>query len=68
MADDHIDDATSTQVQHVPDTDHDGRAYAQRTHQPHMAEVDENGLFKRPEREYRYDRAQREQEHGYQKI
>lgn len=68
LADDHVDDAAPPQVQHVPDADHDGRADAQRPDHPHVAEVGEHGVVERPEREHRYDRAQREQEHGHQEI
>lgn len=68
LADDHVDDAASTQVQYVSDSDHDGRTDAQRTYHPHVTQVGENGVVKRSERKHRYDGTQREQEHGYQKI
>jgi len=68
LADDHVDDTASTQVQHVSNTDHDGRTDAQRTDHPHVAQVGENGVIERSKRKHRYDGAQREQKHGYQKI
>lgn len=68
LTNDHVDDASPAQVQHVPDADHDGRTDAQWTDHVHVAQVGENRVFERPEREHRYDGAQREQEHGYQKI
>jgi len=68
LTDDHVDDATPSQVQHVPDANHDGRTDAQRSDHPHVAQVGEHGVVVRPEREHRYDGAQCEQEHGYQEI
>lgn len=68
LTDDHVDDASPAQVQHVPDADHDGGTDAQRADHVHVAQVGEHGVVERPEREHRYDGAQREQEHGYQEI
>lgn len=68
LTDNHVDDASPAQVQHVPDPDHDGRADAQRTDHVHVAQVGEHRVVERPEREHRYDGAQRKQEHGYQEI
>lgn len=68
LPDDHVDDATSAQVQHVPDADRDGRTDAQRTDHVHVAQVGEHGVLEAAEREHRDDRAQREQEHGYQEV
>jgi len=60
LADDHVDDAAPSQVQYVPDADHDGRTDAQRSDHPHVAQVGEYSVVERPEREHRYDGAQRE--------
>lgn len=57
LADDHVDNSTSTQVQHVSNADHDGGTDAQWSDHPHVTQVGENRVVERAERENRQDRA-----------
>lgn len=52
LADDHINDTASPQIQYIPDSDHDGRTNAQRTDHPHVTQIRKNGVIERAQRKH----------------